>query len=310
MKKKDTILVLGGSGFIGKNLIGYFQKHPAFSNLQIIVLSRQNHTIQLGNEIYEYGDYRNKEVLIKLFSKWNFTKVIHLATSTTPLTSENNFLTDIDGNLKATLGLLDVMKEFHCYYILFLSSGGAVYGEKKLDKICENEICEPISSYGVIKLTIENYLKIYQKQFGIHYLILRVSNPFGEFHNSESQGIINIALRRAINVEAIEVWGDGSQSKDFIYIYDLVKIISQLYENNVINKTINVGFGQAIQINLILDKIKLNFPEFKINYRQSKPTDIKNFCLDISLLKSLINVEFTNFDQAIQNTILWEKMNA
>lgn len=308
MKKKETILILGGTGFIGKNLINYFLENASFSYSQIIVLSRKNHDNHFDNVIYEYGDYGDKEVLIKLFTKWNFTKVFHLATSTTPVSSNQNIIEDLNGNLIASIGLLDVMYSFGCKYILYLSSGGAVYGEKDSEVVSESEVCSPISSYGVVKLTIENYLKLYQKQFGIHYLILRVSNPFGEFHNSEIQGIINIASRRAIKGEAIEVWGDGTQSKDYIYIYDLVKIIFQLVENKIINKTINVGFGQAFQLNLILDKIKLNFPEFKINYIASKPTDIKNFCLDISLLQSLINFEFTNLDEAIRNTILWEKM--
>lgn len=307
MEAKETILLLGGTGFIGRNIIDYVLKNEEYSNYKIVVLSRNFQRETFASIAYVTGDYGDKNVLMRLFSKWNFTKVIHCATSTTPLSSGNNILNDINGNLIATIGLLDVMKENGCSNILYLSSGGAVYGEKHLNTISENEVCDPISSYGVVKLTIENYLRLYQKQYGINYLILRVSNPFGKFHVSEKQGIINIAIRRALREEAIEVWGDGSQSKDYIFVDDMVKIIFSLLKEKVVNKTINVGSGEIHELNMILSTIKIYLPSLEVNYVASKVTDVKDFCLDISLMQSLINFEFTEFEEAIRKTISWEK---
>ena len=281
MEAKETILLLGGTGFIGRNIIDYVLKNEEYSNYKIVVLSRNFQRETFASIAYVTGDYGDKNVLMRLFSKWNFTKVIHCATSTTPLSSGNNILNDINGNLIATIGLLDVMKENGCSNILYLSSGGAVYGEKHLNTISENEVCDPISSYGVVKLTIENYLRLYQKQYGINYLILRVSNPFGKFHVSEKQGIINIAIRRALREEAIEVWGDGSQSKDYIFVDDMVKIIFSLLKEKVVNKTINVGSGEIHELNMILSTIKIYLPSLEVNYVASKVTDVKDFCLDI-----------------------------
>ena len=303
MEAKETILLLGGTGFIGRNIIDYVLKNEEYSNYKIVVLSRNFQRETFASIAYVTGDYGDKNVLMRLFSKWNFTKVIHCATSTTPLSSGNNILNDINGNLIATIGLLDVMKENGCSNILYLSSGGAVYGEKHLNTISENEVCDPISSYGVVKLTIENYLRLYQKQYGINYLILRVSNPFGKFHVSEKQGIINIAIRRALREEAIEVWGDGSQSKDYIFVDDMVKIIFSLLKEKVVNKTINVGSGEIHELNMILSTIKIYLPSLEVNYVASKVTDVKDFCLDISLMQSLINFEFTDFEEAIRKTI-------
>lgn len=307
MRVKEIILLLGGTGFIGRNIIDFINKNGDVSNYKIVVLSRdfQNNTVD--NIEYIRGDYANKKMLIGLFSKWNFTKVFHCATSTTPLSSDNNILCDVNGNLIATIGLLEVMKEYGCNYILYLSSGGAVYGEKHLTTISENEICYPVSSYGVVKLTIENYLRLYQKQYGINYLILRVSNPFGKFHTSEKQGVINIAIRRALRLETIEVWGDGTQSKDYIFVDDLIKIIFELLKQGVANKTINVGSGEIHQLNRILRTIKIHLPTLKVDYVASKITDVKDFCLDISLMQSLLNFELTEFEEAIRKTILFEK---
>jgi UDP-glucose 4-epimerase len=306
---KKNILLLGGTGFIGKNIIQHFKNNGIFSNYQIIVLSRKLQDKKEEDVIYEIGDYGNKEILEKLFVKWAFAKVFHLASSSVPISSNNNILADLNDNLIATIGLLEVMRKNKCLYIMYLSSGGAVYGDKNVSAISENELCSPISSYGIVKLTIENYLKVYQKLYGINYLILRISNPFGAFHESEIQGVVNIAIRRAIKGELLEVWGNGSQSKDYIFMDDLIQIIIKLIENNILNKTINVGSGKSYQLNAILGEIKLILPEFKINYIESKPTDIKDFCLDISLLKSLIDFEFTEFDEAIRKTIMYEKQH-
>jgi len=307
MQFERTFLILGGTGFIGKNIVEFLFKNEKYKNCKLVVLSR---TFQdNSNEIIEYvlGDYSDKSMLISLFNKWNFTMVFHCATSTTPLSSGNNVMQDINGNLIATIGLLDIMKDFFCKNILYLSSGGAVYGDKNLQLISEKEICYPLSSYGVVKLTIENYIRLYQKQYGINYLILRVSNPFGKFHTSEKQGIINIAVRRALKGEILEIWGDGSQSKDYLFVDDLVNIIFNLLQNKCTNMTINVGSGKSFRLNDILDTIKRYLPGLEVNYLDSKLTDVKDFCLDISLMKSLVNSEFTEFEEAIVKTILWEK---
>lgn len=305
---KETVLLLGGSGFIGKNIIDHVINNEKQLNYKFVVLSREPQMDFINAVEYVIGDYSNKTTLKELFSKWHFTQVFHCATSTTPLSSSDNILFDINGNLIATIGLLDVMKDFNCKSILYLSSGGAVYGEKNLELIPESEICYPISSYGVVKLTIENYLRLYQNQFGINYLILRVSNPFGKFHTSETQGIINVAIRRALRGEIVEIWGDGKQSKDYIYVKDLVKIIFHLIENNHINKTINVGCGKSYQLNSILSTIQIYLPTLRIKYLDSKISDVKDFSLDISYLHSLINFETSNFKDAVQETIAWEKL--
>lgn len=306
MQAKETVLLLGGTGFIGKNVIDYILKNEEYSNYKIVVLSR-NFQRDIDESIeYVTGDYADKSVLIRLFSKWNFTKVFHCATSTTPLTSSNNILSDINGNLIATIGLLDVMRDSGCKFILYLSSGGAVYGEKNLQKISENDICEPLSSYGVVKLTIENYLRLYQKQYDINYLILRISNPFGRFHTSEKQGVINVAIRRTLRNEKIEIWGDGMQSKDYIYVDDLIKIIFLLLKKEIVNKIFNVGSGESYQLNCILNTIKIYLPNIEVEYVESKTTDVKDFCLDISLVESFVDFKFTEFQEAIQQTIFWE----
>jgi len=306
MSKKQTILLIGGTGFIGRNIIDSMLKDLSFANTQIVVVSRHEAVVKEKNIIYKEGSYGDIEFMDKLFLEWKFEKVFHLASTTIPVSSNINIIDDLQTNLLVTINLLEVMRKHDCKFILYMSSGGAVYGENKPSPISENEICFPISSYGVVKLSIENYLRLYQKQFGINYLILRISNPFGEFHVSEKQGVINIAVRRAVKGLPLEIWGDGNQAKDYIYISDLTMIVLKLINKNILNQTINIGSGNSFQLNFILNEINKVLP-LKINYVESLPTDVRDFCLDITLLQSLIDFEVTNFNTAINNTIAWEK---
>ena len=307
---KETILLLGGAGFIGQNIIDYLNKYTELNDkYTFIVLYRSTYQEISQNCIYIKGDYTNQKLLKKLFSEWNFTKVFHCGTATTPLSSNNNIIVDINNNLIATIGLLETMKEFNCKFILYISSGGAVYGENFTGKISEKEICTPVSSYGVVKLTIENYIQLYQKQFGIDFLILRVSNPFGKFHTSEIQGVINIGIRRSLRKKTLQIWGDGSQTKDYIFADDLVEIIFKLLQNKILNKIINLGSGTSIPLKEILKILKNQLPDLKLKFEKYKSTDVKNFYLDTSLLNSLVDFRLTNFDEAVKKTIDWEKNN-
>lgn len=303
----ETILIIGGTGFIGQNLLDYYVNNDQVRCNNILVISRSLPEKMYENIHYFEGNYSDDIFLKRIFSKWKITKVFHLASSSIPVSSNQNIKKDIDDNLLATINLLDVMKEFSCRFILYISSGGAVYGEKKQGITSENELCMPISSYGIIKLTIEKYLYLYQREHNISYLILRISNPFGQFHKSKNQGAINIAARKAVNKNVFSVWGDGKQSKDYIYIKDLINIVVKLIEKKISNKTINIGSGVSIQLNTILNIIKSNTLNFNVTYVESKTSDVREFCLDISLLKSILNFEFTELDKAIRDTILWEK---
>lgn len=307
---KDKILLIGGSGFIGSNYLNYFANYYGESQSELIVLSRFNRkrVINSKNIRYIEGDYANFDFLNTLFNQQRFTKVFHFASTTVPISSNQQMNVDVHDNLIASINLLEVMKQHNCNFILYLSSGGAVYGEFAHENLNEVHPCLPISSYGIIKLTIEQYIKLYHKQHGLKYLILRLSNPYGMFHTSEKQGVINIAVRKALKNETFRVWGNGNQSKDYIYVEDLIEIIFALINMNVENEIINVGSGTSVSLNFVIKKIKEIIPSFKVEYGLYEPSDIRAFCLDISKLNKFIKVELTPFEKALNKTIEWEKL--
>ena len=300
-------LVVGGSGFLGLNWLAYLQQHGVDS--EVVVFA---HEKPAGVEFPSFvrfveGDYADAVALDDLFSTYQFDRVFHFASSIIPAISSENIRQDIESNLLPTIGLMEMMKKHQVFKLLYLSTGGAVYGNVNQEKVPEEYPCKPISSYGIIKLAVEHYIELYAKLYQIDYLILRLSNPFGEFHRSPKQGVINIAVRRALQGEVMTVWGDGSQAKDYIYAADIGKAIDGLIKAGVKNETINVGSGESLSLNEIIKRIQTKLPAFQVEYKEAKLTDVQQICLDTAKLASKINWEITSFDQALDATIAYEK---
>ncbi len=234
-------------------------------------------------------------------------EVFHFISTSVPATSNVNIKDDVKSNLLSTLMLLELMREFNIPKIIYLSSGGTVYGEHHEIKYQEDYLSTPNNSYGVLKLTIENYIKLYQKLFGVNYLIFRVSNPFGMFHQSKVNGLINIAIRKTMNNEPIQIWGDGTSTKDYIFASDLARVFWQLKELNCYNDVINIGSGQMYSINDIVGYIKMLLPQTKWVYQDEKIFDTRNAEFNIDKLKSKTNFSNTQIVQAIESTYYWEK---
>ncbi|WP_423147458.1 NAD-dependent epimerase/dehydratase family protein [Rubrolithibacter danxiaensis] len=306
---KERILVIGGSGFIGLNLINYV--NSLTDSCEITVLSRSDSRIVIQNSSIKYvkGSYGDLDLLSCLFKRERFTKVFHFACTTIPLSSNLDIKSDINDNLICTINLLEIMRSYSCHSIVYLSSGGAVYGEYDNDKLKEEYPCQPISSYGILKWTVEQYIKLYHKQYGFDYLILRLSNPYGPFHHSNRQGVINIAVRKALKREPFVVWGNGNQSKDYIFVENIIEVLFELVTRRIQNETINIGSGESFSLNFILGKIKELIPTFIVEYQSARPSDIMSLSLNVNKLREMISFKLTPFDQGLQRTIEWERKN-
>jgi UDP-glucose 4-epimerase len=304
----DKILLVGGAGFLGYNLLDFVQKQ-AVNAPEIVVLSQEipESSIQFPDVIFVKGDYADAKLLQHLFEKHPFTHVFHFASSIIPALSTQNIQADVETNLLPTIGLMEVMKAFGCTQIVYLSSGGAVYGNEEPSHKKEDQACQPISSYGIIKLAVEHYIRLYANLYQIDYLILRLSNPFGLHHRSETQGVINIAIRKALKGETFVVWGDGSQAKDYLFAEDIARAMMQLMNSEVKNQTINIGSGQTLSLVQIIDLVKQRIPHFQVEFVEAMPTDVQRVSLDISKLKSMIPFTLSPLDEAFEKTYAYEE---
>ena len=305
----NKILLLGGYGFIGTNILKYIDEH--FQYKVIVVDFYQKHpagiTFNCVEKTYS-GNYADKNFLRRIFIENKIDYVIHSLSASVPADALS-VIKDINANVIPTVQLLDLMIEYGVNNIVFISSGGAIYGEGTSEVgFKESDIVYPKSAYGLSKIVIEKCLMQYSQLFRLNPLILRLTNPYGKYHYSKKQGVINVALEAAINNSPFYVWGDGNGTKDYIYVADFCKVLFALIDNNVINQVINVGSGEQLSVNNILTSIKSEFPDFNWDYSSENIYDVSHFKVDTSLLKSLLpNMEFTKFDEGIKIISGWIK---
>jgi len=297
---KKNLLLLGGLGFIGQNLIEEL-KHE----YNLIVFGHQP-SHRSHDYLYCSGDFTKLEELEPVFQNYKIDLAIHLISSTIP--SSDDIVFDINSNITSTIHLLELLKKYFVSKILFCSSGGTVYGlMNEKNQIDENHPTYPISAHGINKLAIEKYIYLYHYRYDLEYLIVRLSNPYGEKHASAEQGLINIALKKVINNDPVIIWGDGAIIRDYIYIKDCAKIIHDLLRKNIFNQIINVGSGQGYSINQILSLIRDRVGDFAIIYKSPRTFDVPKIVLDIHKLKSFIPVQLTPINIGIYKTYQWLK---
>jgi len=301
-----NVLVLGGNGFIGSNLCQELlkQKH----NVRILDRSIKNNNIHyLSNVEFIEIDYVQTEDFTPYLK--GIDVVFHLISTTIPSTSNENKIFDIKTNVCPTIQLLeDIIKTGHIK-IVFLSSGGTVYGDTRLEVIPEEHPLNPICSYGIQKLTIEKYLQFYNHEYGLDYSIVRLSNPYGRGQDGrKGQGVVPIFLKKIINEESIHIWGDGSITRDYIHINDVVDALCKLLHYSGQKKVFNLGSGKGHTLNEIIEEISLVVQKKAfIEYLEPRSIDVKKNVLDISTIKKeLMWKPKISLNEGIQNMLTKE----
>jgi len=313
MKRNKTLLLLGGFGFIGSNILAHIDSHTDLEYDVIIFDKLSNHIggirFNCVKKIYS-GDFKNPDIIEQIFAENRIDLVIHSLSATVPIDIHNARF-DVESNLIPSLEVLDLMVQYKVSDIVFISSGGAIYGSNFGRKHIETEDVFPKSSYGIVKLTIEKYLMQYSQLYGLHPLILRLSNPYGPYHYSTKQGVCNVALAAAVSRSAFSVWGSGNGKKDYIYITDFVTILFSLINKRIFNRILNVGSGQLYSVNEIVERVRQFVPDFVAEYVESQIYDTEDFALDTTALQEIIgNYRYKLLDEGLLLTYQWEKGRA
>lgn len=307
----QNILLLGGFGFIGTNILKFMDKCYSGKFIVTVVDRFDAHPAGVMFDCVERcysGDYADISFLNKIFKENKIDTVIHAVSSSIPSLS-NDAIFDLHTNVIPTINLLNVMVKSNAKDIVFLSSGGAIYGDQSAESgHLESDDVFPKSSYGISKLVIEKYLFQYADLHDLSPIILRLSNPYGPYHCSKKQGVINIAVRAALDNKPFFVWGDGNGEKDYIYIEDFCDILFRLINKNVTKTVVNVGSGELLSVNTILHRIKQSIPSFTWGYKDANKLDINRFKLNLDKLSQLIGkYTYTSFEGGLEKTIMGSK---
>jgi len=282
----SNVLVIGGQGFIGSHVCDSL----ASSGNSLRVISRNPNKLgyQSSTAEYLYFDYNDSDKLEGALK--GIDCVIHLANSMVPSSSNLDPIADIDSNLVPTVALLDLMRKVGPKRIIYLSSGGTVYGHPLHLPITESHPLNPICSYGITKVSVENYLLMYQTLYGFEPLILRPSNPYGPRQGHLGvQGLINSFLNLALRSEPLTVWGDGKIVRDFFYVKDLANLCGQAVESSE-SGVFNIGSGEGTSINDVIHMIReVTGRDLRIAYKKSRSYDVSENYLDVTKARSILN---------------------
>jgi len=288
-----SILVLGGLGFIGKALVRQLAPHNVtvvdIADPQVILPGVTYVGVPLG-------------ALASQVDLSKFDVIYHLASSALP----NRFLPtqDIQQDLAATVDFLEALPSNGALsQFIFLSSGGAVYGPSKLP-ITEDGLVAPKSSYGVVKSAIEYYIQIYAQQKGFNGLIIRPSNVYGPgLRGDRAQNVIYVFLKRILNNLPLEIWGDGSAKKDYLFIDDLIACLIKAI-NHQKSDVFNVASGYSVSLLDVVNVIQeVTNSSPNLNFLQMKATDPQSVLLSIEKIKTELDwMPGTSLEQGIRAT--------
>ncbi|HEY9867923.1 MAG TPA: NAD-dependent epimerase/dehydratase family protein [Candidatus Obscuribacterales bacterium] len=279
-------LVIGGNGFIGTNLVDVLRG----AGHQVRVFDRYPSRFSEPRHDVEYvvGDCGNHGEVHDVVQGMDW--VFHLAYTTLPQTSNEDPIYDIRSNVVDTVQLLQQCRDLSVRKVVFISSGGTVYGVPQQIPIPENHPTNPICSYGITKLTIEKYLQLFQHLWGLEYVVARISNPYGEQQNPVSkQGAIGVFLGTIAQGKPITIWGDGEVVRDYIYVKDAVEALLKAAEYEPGGdgpRVFNIGAGRGYSLNQIVAAIRevVDAP-VEVAYTPGRTLDVPSNVLDITVAR-------------------------
>jgi UDP-glucose 4-epimerase len=270
-------VVIGGNGFIGSHLVDTLLKDEW--KVTVYDHSPERYRSPLPQVDYFLEDLGNSNKLKSALSRTDI--VFHLASTTIPETSNDDPVFDISSNLIHTVRLLQICVKSRVSKVIFLSSGGTVYGIPTTLPVSENHPTNPICSYGIVKLAIEKYLNLFENLYGLSYGILRPSNPYGERQNpAGNQGAVAVFLGRIAQGQPIKIWGEGEITRDFFHVSDLARSCLAV-ANKASSRVYNIGSGQGTTLNQLLEVIESVIQNpFDIVYSKPRPFDVPKLILD------------------------------
>jgi len=303
--KKEKILITGGSGFVGTNIIHKLPKDI----YEIFSLDIEEPKINFKNVNYLNADIRSSR-LGGLIKNIDPKIILHLAAQSSVAISSKDPVLDNDVNLNGSLNLYLNSTKYNVEQFISFSTGGAIYGEELGKKFKENDTTKPLSPYGISKLNFENYLNYFStiKKFNCKTTILRPSNIYGPWQNPLGEaGVVSIFADKMLKNENVSIFGDGSEYRDYIYIDDIIEFVLKA----IIDKaegTFNISSGKitkTIEIyNHISNIIGYMKPPIFLDKREG---DIFGIEIDNSKSKSIGWSPKYDLKSGLENTVKFLK---
>lgn len=299
-------LVIGGAGYIGAYLVSMLIARGR----QVTVLGRSalpRYPLPEG-AVYITGDFGEPDLIRDLLD--SHSEVIHLAYATVPNTSFEDPLADLLQNLPSTVQLFSEVAD-RGGKLALVSSGGTVYGEALSLPMSENHPAQPISPYGVTKLTLENYAHLYAVTHGLKFVCIRPANAYGAGQRPfVGQGFIATAMGSVMRGQAVKIFGQEGTVRDYIYVSDLAAGIVSALEFGKLSQTYNLGSGVGLSNMRVIQAMsplmnQMGF-DVRIEHLPERTFDVKVNVLDSSKLQADTSWKAqVPFTEGLQLTAEW-----
>jgi UDP-glucose 4-epimerase len=302
-----NIAIIGSNGFIGCHLVNHLSENPAYN---LFLFGRNEINFNTSVKSYNQIDSLTDIEFNTLFK--DIDLVYYLASASIPSSTWNNPRLELELNLFPFIDFLERCSKLKLKKVAFLSSAGTIYGPS-INKMKENAEKHPHTPHGIIKLTMEHFLDYYKSRSEIQFDIFRVSNVFGEGQNtSKGLGLINTFIESIYKINAVNVYGDGMNLRNYIYVRDVVRLLElsakkDLNSSGIYNICSNDSYTVLQVIELLKESIDTTF---SVNHLEKRGSD--NLYIDIDnseILKHFPGYKFENFKTALNHTASHIKKN-
>lgn len=291
-------ILFGGNGFIGKNLsLALIQK-----GYKVIIASRTKYESK-GVEHF-ICDITNPDSFRNIIQKDDI--VFDLVSSSVPFSSVMSPLDEIKNHIFVHAQLFDTVYKQTASKVIFISSGGGIYGKQVMPAIPETAVPKPISPHSIAKLTAEYYLRYFSMKYEVPHLIYRVSNPYGPLQNPKQDfGVITTIINNLRQKIRPVFFNNGKNIRDFIYIDDLIHAIMSSFDSHNIHSVYNVGSGRGTSINEIWKIIKqITDTEIKPKLKNARSFDVEKNVLNIDRISQEYNWQpTTSLQEGLEKTV-------
>lgn len=297
------IVITGGAGFVGSNLIARLEER---GGCEIVVLDsevsgRREFISDLTHEFVK-GDIRDRPLLLDVLA--GAGAVIHLAADTRVIPSIANPAFNMDVNVQGSFNILETMRELGIARLVNASTGGAIIGEVE-PPVHEGMPPSPMSPYGASKLAVEGYCSAYASSYAMSCVSLRFSNVYGprSFHKGS---VIAHFMKQILNGRPLEIFGDGTQTRDYVYVGDLCDGIVRALQSGV-SGTIQLGTGRPTTLNEIIELLEeVTGRRLETCYRDFRPGEVRNTYCRIDRARELIGYNpLTGLREGLAKTWAW-----
>ncbi len=295
------ILLTGGAGFIGSHIAALYLQ----AGHQVVIIddlsTGMQENIPSGAKFYQCSIHSPE--VFDIFNEEQAEVLNHHAAQVNVRLSVESPTDDANTNIIGSLNVLEAARKTGVKKVIFASSGGAIYGEQNSYPADESHPTDPISPYGISKLAIEKYLNFYRLTYGMKTVVLRYANVYGPRQaNHGEAGVISIFVNKLLNKESPTIFGDGTQTRDFVFVKDVAQAnLAALDESQ--SGFFNIGTGIETSLNQLTEQlISLCHSNVHAQYSEAKPGELQRSCLQPSQLQE---TPPTPIAMGLDQTITW-----